>query len=716
MADNMTAPETSQTDADVATKDATTDELPYNKEFWKGAVAAAEANRREYFDGAWKESVNYRVMQPFGGPGRSELGQQDRIAVPEDWSRTKQKTAQLMFQLPKIVAKEKAPEYAVSAPIITAAVNDKLRREVQAHYMIDECLADVINAAGIMVSVIGVDIREETRELPAPPPEIDPITGLTGPQLPPQIVKQVVSRRFYWDRTSPGSFLWPAEFNASNWDKAPWLGYDSYLSTSEVKRRWKDKLPEGYKCNPSKPLLLSEDITGEYTKKDSTSYVKVTTIWYRAAVYDESVAHPDKLRKIVFVDGHDEPVEHEDSDWQRWIDEVPPMPEVPGEVGPDGQPQGGQPAQPGRAGHFLGLSKFPIRVATLTYVSDLAVPPSDSQASRPQVREMIRSRSQMIRMRDTSIPIRWYDTNRLDEAIADRMRAGEWNDMVPTNGPGDRVIGEVARANYPRENFQFQSIIGADLDRSWALSNNALSVPNETVRTASEVNQMGRAGDIRLDYEKERVNRYIVEGAEVLFSLMQMFAQDTDYATIVGEDGKDRLTPFTRAEIAGDYAFDFVTDSSDRMTTEAKQQSALKMYNLLGNSPTTNRAALEAELWILHGFDPAKLTVKPQEPAPEKPNISFRFGGEDMLNPMAIALLQKAGYDISPTEIKAAAMMIQDAVLQMQQARTPFTATAGLPGGPIVPPGEAVPQQTQVEPTSGPEPILKRATDGSRLT
>ena len=679
---------------------------------------AAAKHRRDLVTNQWQTNVDFRVQKPFGGIN-DEGPAQDRVAVPEDWARTRQKTAQLSFQVPKILAKAKRPEFAAASPVVTALTNDLLTRECRAAYMIDEVLADVVNAAGLMVSVIGVDIRTESVEVdvPRPPIGLDPMTGepVPDPQGPiKETVDRVVSQRFYWTRISPGAFLWPAEFTSSDWNQASWLAYDAWLPLADAKRRYK-KIPADFTGSSSSPLLLSEHVS-DAPKQSSAGgddpgasdsgarYAKVTTMWYKAACYDEAVAHPDALRTLVFVEGVDEPVEHDDTDWQVWVDE---RPEQPGQPGPDGRPGPPQPASPG---HYLGLTKFPIRVGTLTYISDLAVPPSDSQAARPQVREMIRSRSQMIRQRDHSVPIRWYDVNRLDELTVGRIQKGEWLDMIPVNGPGERVIGEVARASYPRESFGFANVIGSDLDRTWSMSNTQLGTNNDTERSATEVGVVANANGQRLDYEKARVNRYLVEGAEVLFSLAQRFMDETRYVEIVGQDGAERLAPVTAAAIAGDYAFDVKADSSDRIDTVTKQGNALKMYNVMAQSPSVNRQALEAEIFELHGFDPAKLMAQPKEKGPEPANVSYRFSGEDLLSPITIAILLKSGMDLGQKDIEAAQMLIRDAVAGMRDISPTMTPSSGAAAPP-----QPAPQQTDIEPPLPNEPILKRLGDGTRM-
>jgi hypothetical protein len=200
--------------------------------------------------------------------------------------------------------------------------------------------------------------------------------------------------------------------------------------------------------------------------------------------------------------------------------------------------------------------------------------------------------------------------------------------------------------------------------------------------------------------------------ADVLFSLMQRFLDDTDYVQVVGADGVERLQPISGAAIAGDYALEFKADSSDRVDSEARVQRALKAYNLLANSQTTNRANLEHEIWDALGFDPDRMMVKPNPPKPEPPNISLRVAGEDLANPMVVALLLQNGYDLGQDAIKAAQMLIRDSVVGMQQTvQDPnMTAAAGGPAPPAAPQG-----LPPVTPPTTNEPILKRGVSGERF-
>jgi hypothetical protein len=694
---------------------------------WRSRTEASRKVRQRMME-VWKNSVRFRVQKPYNSVA-DETAAQDRVAVPEDWARSKQKAALLNFQLPKIVAMASIPELAPKQAAVTAAVNEVLRKEARAAYMIDECLADAINASGIGVSVLGVDERIEEVEIEqAGQPETDPLTGMPaidpvtgGPVLgPPTMVptKRLVSRRFYWDRVSPANFLWPVEFTGSDWEQAPWLGMDDFPKVAEVRRQYGDDVAgratvagssDGDAPTESSPneTLATDVMDPESEGAISTQSVRRTTIYYKAAKYDSSVLHPDALHRLVFIDGVDTPVIDEALPWQEWQAEIP---EEPAGVDPmTGQPT---PGNPGRPGYFKGLTGFPIRVLTLTYVSDLSVPPSDSQAGRPQVRELIRSRSQMLRMRDSSLPLRWYDVNRIDEDVIESMRRGEYNDMIPSNGPGDRSFGEVARATFPRENFQFQSILNNDLDRSWSLSNNSLAVTNTGKKSATEINAISGASQVRLDYEKSRVSRVIAEGAAVLFGLMQLVANRAMYVPLVGPGGAEVLSRVVPTEIDGPFSFTFMSDSSDRVDPLARQDRVLKLWNLTAQSPNVNRKALLEEMYTAHGLDTSKILVDEPPSGPPPPNVNFAFKGEDLLNPMAVAVMNKAGYKLEPADIAAAAKMIEDAQRQIMLAK--MQPELGGPPQPQPPMAPGAGVQIEAPPTEN--PILKRASDGSRMT
>jgi hypothetical protein len=92
--------------------------------------------------------------------------------------------------------------------------------------------------------------------------------------------------------------------------------------------------------------------------------------------------------------------------------------------------------------------------------------------------------------------------------------------------------------------------------------------------------------------------------------------------------------------------------------------------------------------------------------------VNFAFKGEDLLNPMAVAVMNKAGYKLEPADIAAAAKMIEDAQRQIMLAK--MQPELGGPPQPQPPMAPGAGVQIEAPPTEN--PILKRASDGSRMT
>lgn len=687
--------ETPVADAPPATSP--TDEVWKPTSFWRTAIDDSKKHVKALLP-EWKENVTYRAMQPFGSETDAE-----RVALPEDWTRTKQKQAQLAFQLPKIVALAQRPQDKALAAQATAAVNTVLATECKAHYAIDEALADAINASGLMAIFVEVENIVETQANPLAPSDPTQM-GLPGLPAMPETVSRVLARKYHTRRISTPNLLWPVEFTGSRWETSPWLGYRALVPLEVLKKhpRWGEKIraEKDLKAVDHKIETLASEMSQGL--KGTVPCLEVEVIYYQARMFDSDAVHPDHLRTIVFVEGVKEPVEHGDIDEQELVPATPPA------RNPDGTTVPAQPA------YYRGLTTFPIRVETLTYVSDLAVPPSDTRAGRSQVRELMRSRAQMLQQRDSSVPMRWFDVNRVDPLVQEGLQSGTWQGWIPMNGPGDRAIGEVARANYPRENHTFQSIISGDLDRSWALSNNGVGMPNATERSATEINAVQTAGAIRLDYEKTRVNRMVAEIAGVLWSLMQRYLTAPEFVEIVGEDGQKTTQPLSDDVFRAHFKFDFVPDTSDRLDIQTKQANFDKLLNLLGKAEFVNKKRMGEEAFRLHGYDPKEFVLEPQPPPPPPPNVSYRFSGEDLLNPMATAIMLKT-QQITPADIDAAALMIADAIQKAKQAMIPPPmAPPASPSAPMSPQPMADPA-APIEPPDNMEPIRKRTDGGTHL-
>jgi len=631
---------------------------------------------------AWRERIesgaklvkryteNWKAQQAayVGKPLPSEPTE-DFVAVNKDMPRVKQKASQLFYQVPQVHLKPKMPAYGGVVPTMQAVVNHKLAVEMHVERMVDEVLTDVIAISGIGVSKIGYEVTTNDVDSPTVDEETASLLLSQGQAVPTEKVPVPVHESYFWKRISPAKVLLPPEFVGTNFDEAPWLGFTYRKPYEQAKRDY--GIDEGEATTRDEKVVSDETATqDERTQKE----VECTEIWYKPYLFDFKEKNPIKQRRLVFVEGKETPVVHEDSPYQRF-DET---------------------------GRFMvGMKKYPIRVLTLTTVPDEAIPPSDTQITRPLVTELQMSRSQMIKQRKRALPMRWFNTSILDQETAEKIERGEWQDMIPTPSPGDQAIGEVARANYPRETFEFQRVIENDLMEAWALGSNQMGSDSPGEVSATESGIIQQNTNVRLDYERNKVLRWFLEGAELLGDLIQLFADDEDYVEVVGPDQSKQMVAWDRTTVAGEFVYEAKTNSQLRLDVAQERMDARNAYQLLANEPYANRQKLVEWVAQTHDIDPSQFVVQPPPKQPDAPNVSFRFSGDDLnpLNPsfpIVLEVLAAGGFQLPPE-------VVNQAKLQASM----MMATGGMPNMPTNPP-QAPPDTEHGGPAEQAEPLSKK--------
>ena len=150
--------------------------------------------------------------------------------------------------------------------------------------------------------------------------------------------------------------------------------------------------------------LRAEAERGVAEQDDTVSFDE---IFYHEHAFDPACTSYATIRHLVFVHGKEKAVI--DEEWKgQQLDKD--------------------------SNQIVGALKYPIRVLTLSYVSDDAIPPSDSAVSRPATDEINMSRSQMIQQRQHSLPAKWVNTDRIDPAVLLTLMRGKWQGYVPIQG------------------------------------------------------------------------------------------------------------------------------------------------------------------------------------------------------------------------------------------------------------------------------------------
>jgi hypothetical protein len=594
---------------------------------WKARIATSKQKMRDLLP-EWQKNIDYRRGKCFDSDS-----DEDRVAVSIDWSMTKSKKAQLFSQVPQVMLTPKHPSFNDAVPVFAKVLNDALTKE-KVGVAMDEAMDDTVNAAGIGVVIVSYEARTATTEVPAIdlsvyPPNQQALLIESG-QLPMTEVERVVDRRFPIEHISPEDFRWANEFTGADFDKAAWVGRSGRMTWAEAKNAFHLRDADREKVVTSEPHLSTDRLSPNDPYRDGESEV----VTFDEVFYWRYRFHPEEksfnaIHHLVFVNGLDEPV----------IDE----------------PWKGQRFDPD-TGAYLGACSFPIRVCTLTHISGDAIPPSDSAIIRPQVNELVKSRSQMVQQRDHSIPIRWFDVNRVDPQIQDSMMRGEWQGFIPTQGDGTRAIGEVARANYPRENFDFDRVIKSDIQEALSLGPNQMGTYASGERSASEASIVDRSFQTEIGYQRAKVADFFVSIAEVLAGLLALYG-DFELPS-VGPDGIQRLQGWDRNQINQEFVFGIRADSTVRVDAQQRIAQLLRILDVAGKAPFVNPEPIIREIIELSNLDPATVMVEPQPKGPDQANISVRVSNEDINNPIVLALLMKTGQAPSPDELNAAKALL----------------------------------------------------------
>lgn len=642
---------------------------------WRQEIAACKTIRKDLIPD-WSLNVDYRRAKPFATDS-----DQDRVQVTYDWAATKAKQAQLFSQVPEARLTHKTDTFKNAAPMFARKINNELK-EARVGVAMDEKLPDCINAAGFGVHLIAYEAKTEMRDVPTVSPDVAKAMTSQGQPVPTKQMEAVLDSRYVIARQSPADFLWKVQFTGSDFDDSPWIGNSGRKTWSDATATWPKLTPEdktavcGGDSRNSADLIAGVEAGGNTSLSKDQDLVEYDQMFYWRHLYHPEETNYRAIHHLVFVKGKNEPV----------VDE----------------PWKGQKLVPAADGSMKlrGARKFPLRVLTLTYLTDESLPPSDSAMGRPQVNELNRSRSQMVKNRQYSQPLRWFNVNLVDPQVQTQLMRDTWQGMIPMNGSGDKALGEISRAAYPSEDNYFDSVAKADLRSTWQIEDAVGEGPQ--IRSAEEARNRQSNFQTRIGYERARCAADFVSTAEVLAGLISLYGQFTP------EELATLAPGMTQADLSDCFAYNVRADSTLLVDSEQRIERLMRFLNMTAKSGFVDVAPVIAEVAELTGLDPAVVLHNPTDKGPDPLNISMRLSGAaDLHDPLVIAMLMKDGQLPNADLINQAKLLLAS----LQDQPTPPTpgapgAPAG-PGGPapvVAPPAGAPPQATTGAPPAAAGP------------
>lgn len=644
-------------------------------------IEVSKRHRRK-ISAQWKRNIAMRMGDPraIGSEYYEPTVSEDRRSlVSPDWALTKTKTANLYSQVPAVQCTHENAQYATAIPPFAKALNYELgEKRANVGPAMEEMLNDVVNAAGVGAILVGYMERTQPKLVPVEEVFQSPDGPIPTKTLTPEqqqalasvgllhlnTIDQVVDRRIFTMRISPSCLLWPSEFTGSNFDDADWRGYKGRLPWSVAKYEFhltddqKDAATGGAEHAPEDDLRTDVEM-GSNAEDEEVTF---DDLYYWRYRFDPDELSFSAIWRIVFVHGIEKAVLHEPWKGQQYDEQT---------------------------GKYVGSCKPPLRFLTVTYISDHAVPPSDSEAGRPQVYDMRRSRSQMFDSRDRNRPLNWFDVNRVGQAIQGTLQKGTWMGFIPTNGDGSRALGQIARASFPAENHEFDRQNKADLMETWQIGPNQQGTTGAGI-TATESDNVQANFATRIGQERARVASCFLGIAEIVAGWMCLHG---DFPTLTQGERQAMEQAWDRKHILHDLVLKIRPDSQITVDVEQRIRRLTGTLNLLGKSGLIEAGPIAAEILELTGLDPTPIMKKPEEPKPDPPNVSYRFSGkDDMVNPAVVALLFKLGMAPSEKDMEAAKKFLEAAAASpLPQPPggldTGGPLPAGGPEGPVPPQG-----------------------------
>jgi hypothetical protein len=274
---------------------------------------------------------------------RAELKppRKEGVRVNIEFEKTEQKRSQLFFRLPDFRLKptpRTIRDATLQTPDDPAAASQSLRRAISIfreflrHLVgprranlkaaMREVVFDVLCPSGIGAIKVGYErFTDGTRQIATGQKIPDPtftqpgaVLGIAGVAAEPPLMDEmvampnVVADDYYGARISPPNLIIPPYFRGSDYNKADYLGHWFDLTKADMLRRgW--TVPEG----TSTTKLGGTDETRLVKlprESQGTDKVRCAELFFYPQRLNGSVAHPDRIYRIVIAEGATVPVFH----------------------------------------------------------------------------------------------------------------------------------------------------------------------------------------------------------------------------------------------------------------------------------------------------------------------------------------------------------------------------------------------------------------------
>lgn len=673
--------------------------LPFDAKdlaFWRTEIKQARQMREDVAEKyGWEENLKRYVPRPAKFDGKIDSD----VNMGADFRDVERKKAALFYDTPAVSLettqdREVAPASPQQPRPVMLSTLVSWQQEILNELLgpqhanvkptVLKAIFNCLCPSGVGPVSVGYQVTMKTVKTMAP--VMDPVTGqpvmqpptameMVGsalgmaPPMPQPMMQEVevevpIDERWFVSESSPKALLVPASYRSTDFQRAPWLGKDWRKPLSQVRREY--GLPKDWKASANdddtKPYFDNQ--TPNVNEEDAGDpYVSGVDITYRTQLRSEEEVHPDAMRRLVLVDGHDTPLEHRDSPWQDFLPS--------GELTPD------------------SLRGFPERPLVLRDLSDSAWIPSDCAVTRQLTREGEKYRRQVLEQRDGNKMVIAFDSGKISPTDINKITQSNGVTWVPLQEGAlaqgkDAIMVQVAQPTTGRETYMGMDVV--DHDRAGVLGIDANQTGSQAKgrKTATEQSIVQRNSEARFEQERQRVLAWFLDVVAAFDTLVLRYADERIAVKILGEV-RGKLWAEHKGALAGGYGYNLRVDSGKYLDIEADRRQWLQFYGQLRQDPMINPRPLLEKVSETLGLDPAEFIVEPQKPQKDlKASVSIKAEDLDPAKPqfaLMVSLLRQGGWKIDPADVQ----MAQQQASALTQGMLPVSGVGADPNAPAQP-------------------------------
>lgn len=214
--------------------------------------------------------------------------------------------------------------------------------------------------------------------------------------------------------------------------------------------------------------------------------------------------------------------------------------------------------------------------------------PSDAALIEPQQLEMNEARTLAMKHRRIALARLLVTTGTLAPAEAEKLLGENVGPIINVDGPVDESRIREFRHNIPQDVVFWTDLIREDAREILGIGRVQAGKENQGRRTATEVERVQQAHDLRMGMRRDRVGDCLQNLMRKLFQICQKMWSTEKVVQIVGVEGARHWVSLKGSDIAGEYNIKVDVESTVPSSKDSRKRDIVQLIQAVGQHPGVN--------------------------------------------------------------------------------------------------------------------------------